>query len=118
PGTSRSGTLSAISGLLFADLRRIIRLYRSLLRCNILTLRHECLCSARTGPIARFDRPPRASMSSSRVRRGVARGQSPIRGIMSFANLGLSEKVQAAVAATGYTTPTPIQAQAIPHVLA
>src|SRR6267154_957146 len=57
-------------------------------------------------------------MSSSRVRRGVARGQSPIRGIMSFADLGLSEKVQAAVAATGYTTPTPIQAQAIPHVLA
>ena len=37
---------------------------------------------------------------------------------MSFANLGLSEKVQAAVAATGYTTPTPIQQQAIPHVLA
>src|SRR4051794_12466279 len=57
-------------------------------------------------------------MSSSRVRRGVARGQSPIRGIMSFADLGLSEKVQAAVAATGYTTPTPIQEQAIPHVLA
>ena len=37
---------------------------------------------------------------------------------MSFANLGLSEKVQSAVAATGYTTPTPIQQQAIPHVLA
>src|SRR5690349_23744724 len=37
---------------------------------------------------------------------------------MSFSQLGLSDKVQAAVAATGYTTPTPIQAQAIPHVLA
>src|SRR5262245_26079785 len=37
---------------------------------------------------------------------------------MSFADLGLSEKVQAAVAASGYTTPTPIQEQAIPHVLA
>src|SRR5207253_2190493 len=37
---------------------------------------------------------------------------------MSFADLGLSDKVQAAVAATGYTNPTPIQAQAIPHVLA
>jgi superfamily II DNA/RNA helicase len=37
---------------------------------------------------------------------------------MSFTNLGLSEKVLAAVAATGYTTPTPIQEQAIPHVLA
>jgi superfamily II DNA/RNA helicase len=37
---------------------------------------------------------------------------------MSFSHLGLSEKVLAAVAATGYTTPTPIQDQAIPHVLA
>src|SRR3954462_14021753 len=37
---------------------------------------------------------------------------------MSFTHRGLSEKVQAAVAATGYTTPTPIQEQAIPHVLA
>ena len=37
---------------------------------------------------------------------------------MSFAELGLSEKVQQAVAASGYTEPTPIQAQAIPHVLA
>lgn len=37
---------------------------------------------------------------------------------MSFSELGLSEKVLAAVEATGYTQPTPIQAQAIPHVLA
>jgi superfamily II DNA/RNA helicase len=37
---------------------------------------------------------------------------------MSFSNLGLSEKVLAAVATTGYQTPTPIQEQAIPHVLA
>ncbi|MEN3350542.1 MAG: hypothetical protein V7632_4177 [Bradyrhizobium sp.] len=37
---------------------------------------------------------------------------------MSFSNLGLSDKVLAAVAATGYTQPTPIQEQAIPHVLA
>ena len=37
---------------------------------------------------------------------------------MSFDQLGLSEKVLSAVAATGYTTPTPIQEQAIPHVLA
>src|SRR5829696_5626665 len=36
---------------------------------------------------------------------------------MSFAELGLSEKVQQAVAAAGYTEPTPIQAQAIPRVL-
>jgi superfamily II DNA/RNA helicase len=37
---------------------------------------------------------------------------------MGFSQLGLSDKVQAAVAAAGYTTPTPIQQQAIPHVLA
>src|ERR1700693_2257410 len=37
---------------------------------------------------------------------------------MAFSNLGLSDKVLAAVAATGYTTPTPIQEQAIPHVFA
>ncbi|MBN8941363.1 MAG: DEAD/DEAH box helicase [Rhizobiales bacterium] len=37
---------------------------------------------------------------------------------MSFSELGLSAKVQAAVASAGYTTPTPIQAEAIPHVLA
>src|SRR5512139_805611 len=36
---------------------------------------------------------------------------------MSFTHLGLSEKVLTAVAAAGYTTPTPIQDQAIPHVL-
>lgn len=32
----------------------------------------------------------------------------------NFADLGLSEKVQTAIAAAGYTTPTPIQAGAIP----
>ena len=36
---------------------------------------------------------------------------------MSFSDLGLSDKVVAAVAAAGYSTPTPIQAQAIPHVM-
>ncbi|HEY0439565.1 MAG TPA: DEAD/DEAH box helicase [Xanthobacteraceae bacterium] len=36
---------------------------------------------------------------------------------MSFSDLGLSDKVLAAVTAAGYTTPTPIQEQAIPHVL-
>ncbi|MBP0573622.1 DEAD/DEAH box helicase, partial [Mycobacterium tuberculosis] len=34
-----------------------------------------------------------------------------------FQDLGLSEKVLSAVAAAGYETPTPIQAQAIPVVL-
>ncbi|HWT31340.1 MAG TPA: DEAD/DEAH box helicase, partial [Propylenella sp.] len=37
---------------------------------------------------------------------------------MSFDTLGLSEKVVSAVQAVGYTTPTPIQEQGIPHVLA
>jgi superfamily II DNA/RNA helicase len=37
---------------------------------------------------------------------------------MKFTELGLSEKVVQAVAEAGYETPTPIQAQAIPHVLA
>lgn len=36
---------------------------------------------------------------------------------MSFSQLGLGDKVLSAVAAAGYTTPTPIQEQAIPHVL-
>jgi superfamily II DNA/RNA helicase len=36
---------------------------------------------------------------------------------MSFDTLGLSDKVVSAVQAVGYTTPTPIQEQAIPHVL-
>ena len=36
---------------------------------------------------------------------------------MSFDTLGLSDKVVSAVKAVGYTTPTPIQEQAIPHVL-
>ncbi|MGA7385831.1 MAG: DEAD/DEAH box helicase, partial [Methylocella sp.] len=37
---------------------------------------------------------------------------------MTFSKLGLSEKVLQAVEASGYLIPTPIQAEAIPHVLA
>ncbi|MDQ6703791.1 MAG: DEAD/DEAH box helicase, partial [Pseudomonadota bacterium] len=37
---------------------------------------------------------------------------------MTFSKLGLSEKVLQAVEASGYLTPTPIQVEAIPHVLA
>ena len=36
---------------------------------------------------------------------------------MTFDELGLGAEVLKAVAETGYTEPTPIQAQAIPHVL-
>jgi len=45
-------------------------------------------------------------------------GDCNLRGFMSFSHLGLSDKVLAAVEAAGYTIPTPIQEQAIPHVLA
>jgi superfamily II DNA/RNA helicase len=37
---------------------------------------------------------------------------------MSFSHLGLSAKVISAIDSAGYKTPTPIQEQAIPHVLA
>src|SRR5688572_20891778 len=37
---------------------------------------------------------------------------------MLFSQLGLIDPIANAVAAEGYTTPTPIQSQAIPHVLA
>ena len=37
---------------------------------------------------------------------------------MPFTQLGLSDKVLAAIATAGYPAPTPIQEQAIPHVLA
>jgi ATP-dependent RNA helicase RhlE len=37
---------------------------------------------------------------------------------MSFHELGLSEPILRAVSAEGYTTPTPIQSQSIPHVIA
>jgi ATP-dependent RNA helicase RhlE len=37
---------------------------------------------------------------------------------MSFCELGLSEPILRAVVSEGYTTPTPIQSQSIPHVIA
>ena len=37
---------------------------------------------------------------------------------MQFSDLGLIPPIAKAVAAEGYTEPTPIQAKAIPHVLA
>jgi superfamily II DNA/RNA helicase len=37
---------------------------------------------------------------------------------MTFADFGLDPRVQKAIGEQGYNTPTPIQAQAIPHVLA
>ena len=37
---------------------------------------------------------------------------------MSFSQLGLSSKVLSAVQAAGFESPTPIQAQAVPHAVA
>jgi len=37
---------------------------------------------------------------------------------ITFADFGLDQLIQKAVAEQGYNTPTPIQAQSIPHVLA
>jgi ATP-dependent RNA helicase RhlE len=37
---------------------------------------------------------------------------------VSFSGLGLGEPIMRAVSAEGYTTPTPIQSQSIPHVIA
>src|SRR5262245_57880337 len=42
----------------------------------------------------------------------------PPSSVASFAALGLIDPLQRAVAAAGYLKPTPIQAQAIPHLLA
>jgi superfamily II DNA/RNA helicase len=44
-------------------------------------------------------------------------GEMEPKNYMNFSELGLSQKVLSAVEASGYTTPTPIQEQAIPHVL-
>src|SRR5229473_2901991 len=38
--------------------------------------------------------------------------------VLSFADLGLIDPLQRALVTEGYLTPTPIQAQAIPHLLA
>src|SRR5205085_5603076 len=50
---------------------------------------------------------------------GADSGDGPIlpRVNMSFSTLGLSDAILRAVTEQGYTTPTPIQAQAIPAVL-
>jgi superfamily II DNA/RNA helicase len=59
--------------------------------------------------------------SSQGIRPGTEEAAIPGRNgttnYMSFSELGLSQKVLSAVEASGYTTPTPIQAQAIPQVL-
>jgi superfamily II DNA/RNA helicase len=61
---------------------------------------------------------PAHRKSQSLISGAVDRSGRSHRGFMGFSQLGLSDKVRAAVLASGYSTPTPIQQQAIPHVLA
>src|ERR1700724_3514010 len=70
------------------------------------------------GSIERFHYPSRALFVALPPSRPGPLPTVLIRGFMPFSKLGLSDKVLAAVKAAGYTTPTPIQEQAIPHVLA
>jgi len=65
-------------------------------------------CQARPGRV-RGPRGPRGAKLQRKRYRHVT---------VTFDDLGLSPQVLAAVNAAGYTQPTPIQAQAIPHVLA
>src|SRR6266852_3836788 len=87
------------------------------MRVDALTFRAAALCCRSSGAIQSAAQScAQPDVSRNRARPGAPGGY--FRGFMSFAHLGLSEKVLAAVAAAGYTTPTPIQDQAIPHVLA
>src|SRR5882762_8638078 len=84
-----------------------------------LTFCAAALCSARTARTIFGRHPPAHNPCRSRYPGAAwSSGRSHFRGYMSFSHLGLSDKVIAAVSAAGYTTPTPIQEQAIPHVLA
>src|SRR3979490_1188755 len=84
-----------------------------------LTFCAAALCSARTARTIFGRHPPAHNPCRSRYPGAAwSSGRSHFRGYMPFSNLGLSDKVIAAVSAAGYTTPTPIQEQAIPHVLA
>jgi ATP-dependent RNA helicase RhlE len=68
--------------------------------------------------------PIGSSWRGSRVRQSVsgqitfARGNFPEKSYMQFSDLRLAEPILRALVAEGYSVPTPIQAQAIPHVLA
>jgi superfamily II DNA/RNA helicase len=57
-----------------------------------------------------------ASFEDTGTAQGVE-GEAGATSPLTFSDLGLSEKVLKAVTGAGYTIPTPIQSQAIPHVL-
>ena len=76
------------------------------------------------GPFAAWLRPARALPSPysyawigvSQLERRAAAGVV-LTASSNFADLGLADSLLRAIAETGYTAPTPIQAQAIPQVL-
>ena len=78
------------------------------------------------GPITRVvsSRPPRPDPSRPLGRHGRSRCDARLSvhvrkfRMTSFTDFGLAEPILKALAAEGYETPTPIQAQAIPHVMA
>ena len=75
------------------------------------------LSPKRRGQSPRLAGPGRNSIAAARDWRILMRNGWPKRHFMSFSELGLSDKLVRAVAEQGYTTPTPIQAQAIPAIL-
>src|ERR1700761_6683767 len=73
------------------------------------------MSSSETNPVSETSSIPEANLPSET---SSVPETKPTSETKSFSHLGLSEKVLAAVAASGYKSPTPIQDQAIPHVLA
>ena len=65
--------------------------------------------SAITFPVTKSSLPNKSSVTR--------KSSTPIASAQGFLALGLSEQISRAVAARGYTQPTPIQSQAIPVVL-
>ena len=65
-----------------------------------------------------FDTRPYAFFEGGGAAPFVIRKDQTFMTTISFESLGLAQPLQAALVSEGYTTPTPIQIQAIPHVMA
>ena len=65
-----------------------------------------------------FDTRPYAFFGGGGAAPFVIRKDQTFMTTISFESLGLAQPLQAALVSEGYTTPTPIQIQAIPHVMA
>jgi superfamily II DNA/RNA helicase len=83
-----------------------------------LTFTRPTLCSGQNGSTADSTALPAQTKSSFFQPARLKHRTVAHRGYMAFSHLGLSDKVLAAIGKAGYKTPTPIQEQAIPHVLA